>query len=100
MSFENFEANINIEAIHYLAKPDISDAKMRSIARCLLNGGNFEKYRYRNCWRNRLIGEKKVIPESERFTIQTSTYLDAKSELQSSGLLGPVRILSIDYNLL
>ncbi len=66
----------------------------------LKKGDNTVEVEVVNCWRNRLIGEKKVIPESERFTFQTSTYLDAKSELQSSGLLGPVRILSIDYNLL
>ena len=66
----------------------------------LKKGENIVEVEVVNCWRNRLIGEKEVIPESERFTFQTSTYLDAKSELQSSGLLGPVRILSIDYNLL
>ena len=44
-----------------------------------------------NCWRNRLIGEK-ILPENERFTFQTATYLNKDSELQSSGLLGPVEI--------
>ena len=53
-----------------------------------------------NCWRNRLIGEKEAVPEAERFTFQTSTYLDKDDELQSSGLLGPVRLLSIPYSLL
>ena len=49
-----------------------------------------------NCWRNRLIGEKK-LPENERFTFQTSSYLNENSELQSSGLMGPVQILSYPY---
>ena len=52
-----------------------------------------------NCWRNRIIGEKDVIPEPERFTFQTAAGLEKDSELQSSGLLGPVRILSYDYHL-
>lgn len=50
-----------------------------------------------NCWRNRLIGEKS-LPENERFTFQTTTYLDKDSELQSSGLLGPVEIQAYDYS--
>ena len=52
-----------------------------------------------NCWRNRLIGEKEAIPEADRFTFQTSTYLNKDSELQSAGLLGPVQILSYDYKM-
>ena len=66
----------------------------------LKKGSNSVEVEVVNCWRNRLIGEKEVIPESERFTFQTSTSLDKDSELQSSGLLGPVRLLSINYNLL
>ena len=66
----------------------------------LKKGCNSVEVEVVNCWRNRLIGEKEVIPESERFTFQTSTSLDKDDELQSSGLLGPVRILSINYNLL
>lgn len=50
-----------------------------------------------NCWRNRLIGEKN-LPESERFTFQTATYLNKDSELQSSGLLGPVEIQTYDFS--
>ena len=63
-------------------------------------GDNTVEIEVVNCWRNRLIGEKEAVPEAERFTFQTSTYLDKSSELQSSGLLGPVRLLSIDYSLL
>jgi len=49
-----------------------------------------------NCWHNRLIGEKS-LPASERFTKQSVTYLKADTELQPSGLLGPVEIVSFDY---
>lgn len=50
-----------------------------------------------NCWRNRLIGEKEAIPAKDRFTFQTSTYLNKDSELQPSGLLGPVEIQVYEY---
>ena len=49
-----------------------------------------------NCWHNRLIGEKS-LPASECFTKQSVTYLKADTELQPSGLLGPVEIVSFDY---
>ena len=52
-----------------------------------------------NCWRNRLIGEKEAIPAADRFTFQTSTYLNKDSELQGAGLLGPVQVLSYDYKM-
>lgn len=62
----------------------------------LKKGNNSIEVEVVNCWRNRLIGEKNM-PEEERFTKQTSTYLKADSELQSSGLLGPVEIVAFDY---
>ena len=62
-----------------------------NISGFLKRGSNSIEVEVVNCWRNRLIGEKEVIPESERFTFQTSTSLDKDSELQSSGLLGPGR---------
>ena len=71
-----------------------------NITNFLNKGTNTVEVEVVNCWRNRLIGEKEAIPETDRFTFQTSTYLSKDDELQSSGLLGPVRILSIDYNLL
>ena len=51
-----------------------------------------------NNWRNRLIGEKNM-PESERFTKQSFTYLNKDSELQESGLIGPVEIQNYSYEL-
>lgn len=60
-------------------------------------GVNTSEVEVVNCWRNRLIGEKS-LPESERFTFQTTTYLGKDSELQSSDLLGPVEIQAYDYS--
>ena len=71
-----------------------------NVTSALKEGANTLEVEVVNCWRNRLIGEKEAIPEAERFTFQTSTYLDKNSELQSSGLLGPVKVLSIDHDLL
>lgn len=53
-----------------------------------------------NNWRNRLIGEKGAVPEGERYTFHTSSALNADSDLQASGLLGPVVIEAYDYRLI
>jgi len=52
-----------------------------------------------NNWRNRLIRDKS-IPEEQRITWQTYSYLNKDSSLQSSGLLGPVEIQSYDYDII
>lgn len=38
------------------------------------------------------------MPKKERFTFHTAADINAESELQSSGLLGPVRVVSYDYH--
>jgi len=68
-----------------------------NISGLLKKGVNTVEVEVVNCWRNRLIGEKDAIPEAERFTFQTSTYLNKDSELQSSGLLGPVEIQTYKF---
>ncbi len=68
-----------------------------NITSALQKGQNEVEIEVVNNWRNRLIGEKREIPENERFTFTSATYLNADSELQSSGLLGPVRVLSYPY---
>lgn len=45
-----------------------------------------------NNWQNRLIGDQK-LPEEERRTYATVNPWSADSELQSSGLLGPVQLM-------
>ncbi|MFA6819200.1 MAG: glycosyl hydrolase [Bacteroidaceae bacterium] len=70
-----------------------------NITSALKKGNNTLEVEVVNCWRNRLIGEKS-LPENERFTFQTATYLNKDSELQSSGLIGPVEIQSYNYQML
>ena len=69
-----------------------------NITKFLKKGTNTVEIEVVNCWRNRLIGEKEAVPEAERFTFQTSTYLNKDSELQPSGLLGPVEIQTYNYS--
>lgn len=52
-----------------------------------------------NCWRNRMIGELSM-PQSERFTYHSAANIKADSEMQSSGLLGPVQVISYSYELI
>ena len=63
-----------------------------NITSLLRKGVNTIEVEVVNCWRNRLIGEKDAIPAADRFTFQTATYLNKDSELQPSGLLGPVEL--------
>ena len=51
-----------------------------------------------NCWRNRLVGECSM-PKKERFTFHTAADIDAESDLQSSGLLGPVQLIAYPYQI-
>ena len=67
-----------------------------NISSALRKGKNTVEVEVVNCWRNRLIGEK-LLPEADRFTFQTATYLNKDSELQPSGLLGPVVVEAYDY---
>lgn len=58
----------------------------------LRKGKNTIEVEVVNNWRNKLI-EQEAKPESERTTWHTYTYLKATDELQSSGLLGPVKLM-------
>ena len=69
-----------------------------NITKYLKKGVNILEVDVVNNWRNRLIGEKNM-PESERFTKQSFTYLNKDSELQESGLIGPVEIQNYSYEL-
>ena len=51
-----------------------------------------------NCWRNRMIGELSM-PEKERFTFHSASNVKADAPLQSSGLLGPVRLVTYPYEM-
>ena len=66
------------------------------ITSCLHKGTNTVEIEVVNCWRNRIIGDLQ-LPESQRITHQSVTYLKADSELQSSGLIGPVEIVTYPF---
>ena len=66
------------------------------ITSCLHKGTNTVEIEVVNCWRNRIIGDLQ-LPENQRITHQSVTYLKADSELQSSGLMGPVEIVTYPF---
>ena len=68
-----------------------------NISELIKKGENTVKIEVVNNWRNRIIGEKN-LSEKDRFTFLTTTSLKKDSELQSSGLLGPVEIQTYDFS--
>jgi len=46
-----------------------------------------------------LVGEL-FLPEKERFTFHTAATINEKTPMQSSGLLGPVQIISYPYEMI
>ena len=67
--------------------------------RLLKEGVNELEVEVVNCWRNRLVGEL-FLPEKERFTFHTAATINEKTPMQSSGLLGPVQIISYPYEMI
>lgn len=70
-----------------------------NITKYLKSGENTLKVEVVNNWMNRLIGDQK-LPEEQRKTWTSVNHWNADSQLQSSGLLGPVEIQSYDYKIL
>jgi hypothetical protein len=66
------------------------------ISKHVKKGKNTVRVEVVNNWKNKLIGDKH-LPEDKRVTWAPINNLKTTSELQESGLLGPVRILSYDY---
>lgn len=64
------------------------------ISELVHEGNNTIEVTVYNNWQNRLIADES-LPESERLTWTNIQPWKADSELQSSGLLGPVRIVSV-----
>ncbi|MDG1356897.1 MAG: hypothetical protein P8P36_01740, partial [Akkermansiaceae bacterium] len=63
------------------------------ITDAVLPEGNKLEIKVANHWLNRIIGDEQLPPE-QRFT---QTNVESKnSKLQPAGLLGPVRIMTID----
>ena len=69
-----------------------------NISDALREGVNELEVEVVNCWRNRIVGEH-FLPEKERFTSYSTKNIKKDDELQSSGLLGPVQILSVPYEM-
>jgi len=69
-----------------------------NVTGALRKGRNDIEIEVVNCWRNRLIGEKR-LPDAGRLTWQLTTYLDRDAELQSSGLMGPVVVENCQYDM-
>ena len=65
-----------------------------AISRGVKRGENKLEVTVVNSWRNRLIGDRE-LPEKQRFT-QTNISVTKNWELESSGLLGPVRLTEAD----
>lgn len=69
-----------------------------NVTNLLKEGTNEVEVEVVNCWRNRLVGEL-FLPEKERFTFHTAANINEKTPLQSSGLIGPVQIISYPYEI-
>ncbi|MCG6188457.1 glycosyl hydrolase [Maribellus maritimus] len=67
-----------------------------NISKAIKAGENEVKIEVVNTWVNRLIGDQN-LPENERKTWCLVNPYKADSQLQSSGLLGPVIVSSIKY---
>ena len=64
----------------------------------LKEGENTLEVEVVNCWRNRMVGECSM-PKKDRFTYNSASDIDADSEMQSSGLLGPVVFVAYPYQM-
>jgi len=69
------------------------------VTNLLKEGTNELEVEVVNCWRNRLVGEL-FLPEKERFTFHTAANINEKTPLQSSGLIGPVQVISYPYEMI
>ena len=61
----------------------------------LQEGENKLEVKVTNLWVNRLIGDEQ--PGAKKLTYTTQPFYEADSPLLLSGLLGPVKIVSLTY---
>ena len=65
-----------------------------NVTNALKQGDNTLEIKVTNLWVNRLIGDQQPGIE-EKFTYTTMAFYRPDSQLLSSGLLGPVRIINL-----
>ena len=70
-----------------------------NVTHLLKEGVNELEVEVVNCWRNRMIGELSM-PEEERFTFHSASDIKVDSPMQSSGLLGPVQLVSYPFEMI
>ena len=70
-----------------------------NVTHLLKEGVNELEVEVVNCWRNRMIGELSM-PEKERFTFHSASDIKVDSKMQSSGLLGPVQLVSYPFEMI
>ena len=66
-----------------------------NIASALKQGENKLEMKVTDLWVNRLIGDAQPNV-TQKITYTTMPFYQANSKLQPSGLLGPVKIVSVD----
>ncbi|MEN0056928.1 MAG: glycosylhydrolase-like jelly roll fold domain-containing protein, partial [Mucilaginibacter sp.] len=69
---------------------------MVDISKAIKPGQNTIEIKVTNSWVNRLIGDAQT-DAAKKYTYVTWSFYDANSPLQSSGLLGPVKVLSVTH---
>ncbi len=87
-------ADVRINGVH--AGGIWTNPPQLEVAKNLKIGENQLEIEVTNTWVNRIIGDLKVTP-AERKTWMIVNPYTTESLLQPSGLLGPVRLLALDY---
>lgn len=67
-----------------------------NIGKALKKGNNEIKIEVSNTWANRIIGDE-ALPENKRVTWTNAPYRLDKKPLLEAGLLGPVKIIELNY---
>ena len=95
---------LDLGTVNYLAEVLVNDKSLgvlwtspyrMDITDVVKSGSNKVELKVTNVWKNRILGDKK-IPEAKRttWTLYPFYHKEPDAPLMSSGLLGPVRILS------
>lgn len=102
-SQKNTETWLDLGEVYAIAKVKINGKQVGgvwtapyriNITSAIKRGRNNIEVKVVNTWKNKLIGDSKLPEESRKATIAKS--LDISGGLQNSGLIGPVKILTIN----